>query len=93
MVGETADETVLVEIEKVPLVLPAATVNEFGSVADVALLERETVIPPVGAAPVRVTVPVAAVPPATLVGLTETDEIDKVTAGVIVRVAVSLLPL
>ena len=56
------------------MVLPAATVTEAGTVAEALLLESETDTPPVGAAPLKVTVPVADVPPVTLAGLTETEE-------------------
>ena len=51
-------------------VLPAVITTDAGRVAEVALLDRLTVNPPVDAAPVRVTVPVAREPPTTLVGLT-----------------------
>jgi hypothetical protein len=55
-------------------VLPAATVTLAGTVAAaVLLLERVTTAPPVGAAPLSVTVPVELFPPTTVVGL-----IDKV---------------
>ena len=66
----------------------AATVTVAGTVAaDVLLLERFTAIPPAGAAAESVTVPVAlAMPPITLVGLSETDETETppVVAGPIV---------
>jgi hypothetical protein len=73
-VAETDDVTVLVETLNVAVVLPAATVTEAGTVADALLLESETETPPEGAAPLKVTVPVAAVPPVTLAGLTESEE-------------------
>jgi hypothetical protein len=59
-------------------------------VAEALLLESETDAPPVGAAALKVTVPVDDVPAVTLVGLTETEESDAVAAGVMVSAAVLL---
>jgi hypothetical protein len=82
----------LVVIAKVPVVLPAGIVMVAGTlVTRVLLVFKEITAPPVGAALLSVTVPVADVPPATWVGLTDTDE-SKVGA-VIVRAAVLLTPL
>jgi hypothetical protein len=54
---------------------PEATVTEVGTVAaPVFPLESVTTFPPVGAFALSVTVPVEAVPPVTLVGLSEIDE-------------------
>ena len=75
-VAETDDATALVETVKVEAVLPAAIVAEAGTFADALLLESETETPPEGAGPLKVTVPVAGVPPVTLEGLTETEESD-----------------
>jgi hypothetical protein len=62
--------TLLVETVKVALVDPAATVTLAGTVAAaVLLLDKETCRPPAGAEEVRVTVPVAGLPPTTVVGL------------------------
>jgi hypothetical protein len=73
-------------------VLPARTVTLAGTVAAaVLLLERVTTAPPVGAALLRVTVPLELFPPTTVVGLRETE--DTVTAGVTVRVAVRVVPV
>ena len=59
---------------KVVEVLFAGTVTELGTVAAaVILLWRETEAPPVGASPLRITVPVAPAPPTTVVGLSESD--------------------
>jgi hypothetical protein len=66
--------TAFVVIAKVALVLPLATTTLAGvCAAAVLLLDRVTVAPPLGAGPLRVTVPLAPVPPTTVVGLTETD--------------------
>ncbi len=61
--------SVVVLTVNVPLVYPAMTVTLDGTVAADALLERLTTAPPLGAAPLRVTVPVDEDPPLTLVGL------------------------
>lgn len=70
-------------------VAPEATVTDAGTVALVVDEASVTVIPAVGAALLRVTVPVAEVPPVTAVG--ETDSAVSVGA-VIVRVAVFEVP-
>jgi len=58
MVTEVELETAEVEIVKVAVELPAATVTEVGTEAAVELpLDRVTAMPPVGAAPDNVTVP------------------------------------
>lgn len=65
---------------KVALVFPFATTTVAGAcAAAVLLLDSATVAPPLGAGPLRVTVPVAPAPPATDVGLTVIDE--RTTAG------------
>jgi hypothetical protein len=70
--------------------LPAGTVTEVGTVAAaVLLLCRVTTAPPLGAAAVKVTVPVELFPPTTDVGLMLIE--DKVLgAALMVRVAVLL---
>ena len=93
-VAEAEEVTEVVLTVKVAVVLPAATVTEAGTVAAALLLESETDTPPVGAAPLNVTVPVDEVPPVTLVGLSETDDrATLVVAGVTVSAAVLLTPL
>jgi hypothetical protein len=73
--------TAFVVMAKVALVFPPATTTVAGvCAAPVLLLDSATVAPPVGAGPLRVTVPVAPVPPTTVVGLTEIDV--RTTAGV-----------
>jgi hypothetical protein len=93
-VTELGLETVLVVTEKVADLEPAETVTLDGTVAaDVLELERLTVMPPVPAAAVRVTVPVAEVPPVTEVGLMETALRAAVTgAGFTVIEAPLLTP-
>jgi hypothetical protein len=66
--------TALVLTANVALVAPAATVTLPGTVAAALLLDSVTAAPPAGAAPLNVTVPVDAFPPATLVGLSESAE-------------------
>jgi hypothetical protein len=70
MVADVEEETATVVTVKVAVVLPAATVTEAGAVAAaVLLLDKETLIPPVGADEARVTVPVEVFPAVTEVGL------------------------
>jgi len=57
----------------------------LGTVAEELPLDNATEVPPVGAAPERVTVPVEAFPPNTDVGFSVTE---TSVAGLIVRVAV-----
>ena len=64
---------------KLALVAPAGTVTFAGVEAAAESSERDTVMPPLGAAPLNVTVPFEEVPPTTLVGLTE--RADSVTVG------------
>ena len=69
--------TPVVVAVNVPVVLVAATVAVAGTVTDGSPLLRDTVIPPVGAAWLRVTVPVELVPPVTAAGLKVTDMTDN----------------
>jgi hypothetical protein len=67
--------TGLVDTVRSALVAPAATVTPAGTVATVGLLlESATTAPPAGAAVFRVTVPIRATPPATVVGLRLNEE-------------------
>jgi hypothetical protein len=90
MVAEVVTATDVVVTVNAVVVLPAATVTEAGTLADALLLARATAIPPVGAALLKVTVPVAEAPLLTLVGLSATDERTALAAAVIVSAAVLL---
>ena len=87
----TAEEvaaTPLVVMEKVAVVAPANTVTLLGVCAiAVLLLESVTGEPPVGAAAVSVTVPVALLPPTRLDGL-RVNDVRVPAGGLIVRTAV-----
>src|SRR5712692_4039798 len=77
---------------KLALVAPAATVTLAGTLAEPGrLLDRVTTVPPVGTALASVTVPVAGLPPVTLLGLTLNEESagggGGVPAGFTVKVA------
>ena len=61
-------ETAVVPIVNVAVVAPAATVTEAGTVQAARLLVSATTAPPVGAAALIVTVPVADCPPVTELG-------------------------
>jgi hypothetical protein len=76
----------------VALELPALTVTDAGTTALVLLLDNATMMPPVGAGPVSVTVPVEEVPPVTLDGLSDTTE-SATAGGVIVSCDVRVTPL
>ncbi len=73
MVAAVVPETPLVVMVNVVVVAPAATEILPGTWADELLLDRVTTVPPVGAGPVRVTVPVEELPPVTLAGLRDTE--------------------
>ena len=83
LIGAVVDDvTVVVVIVKVAVVFPAATTTLGGAVADELSLHRPTQSPPDGAGAVRVTVPVEELPPATEVGLSDSE--DKAGAAVMV---------
>lgn len=76
---------------KVAVLLPAATVTEAGTVTELLLSERVTTVPPVGAAPVKITVHVAVAAPVSDAGVqlsadTSTDD-DTVTTALVAEVA------
>jgi hypothetical protein len=81
--------TGLVEIVNAALVAPAGTVTLAGTVATVGLLlESATITPLAGAAVFRVTVPIEAAPPVTLVGLRlNAERVVGFTVGVTVSTA------
>ena len=84
----TLDATLNVVIEKFAVDEPAGTRTVSGTVtAAVLLLARMTCKPPVGAAALKVTVPVEVVPPVTEDGFTLTDE-RSAPDGLMNRVAV-----
>jgi hypothetical protein len=79
-------DTAVVTIVNVALVLPTKTATDEGTVtAEVLLLDKEIVTPPLGAGLLSVTVPCEPLPPVTLVGLRLIEFSD---GGEIVRVAV-----
>jgi hypothetical protein len=86
MVADVVDATAVVETAKVAVVAPEAIVTEPGTVADVELLERERLRPPLGAADPIVAVPVEEFPPTTEVG---DIVMDVKLGGAIVKVAVA----
>ena len=79
IIAEVDALTVLVVTVKLALVLPASIVTLAGTVTAVELSESDMTAPPVGAAAVKVAVPVEELPPTTLVGFTETA--DKLAAA------------
>ena len=87
--------TVKVVTVKFAEVEPLATVTLAGTVAaPVSELERMTVAPAGGAAPVRVTVPVDGLPPATVAGVSvRVDKMAGVTVSVAVRFTLLYVPV
>ena len=81
--------TGVVEMENDVDVLPAVTVTVAGTVAALPAV-RVTVVPPLGAGSLSVTVPVELLPPKTVVGDSETL---ATAGGTIVRVAVWVVPV
>jgi hypothetical protein len=86
IVAETSLFTADVVTVNEPRILPAAIEIDPGTLARVELLDSFTVNPPLGAGPVSVTVPAEETSPATVLGLSATDER---LAGLTVSVAVS----
>jgi len=83
--------TGLVVTVKVAEELPAVTATFAGTAANELLLDSAIVMPPVGAGPVRVTVPVEGLPPVTAVGLRVREE--SATTPVMVNGASAVTPL
>jgi hypothetical protein len=85
------DATPTVVTVNVPVVAPAATLTDDGTVAAALLELRATATPPEGAALLSVTVPVEVFPPATDVGFKVTDvTVGALTLNVAVTLAVVL---
>jgi hypothetical protein len=80
--------TALVVTVKVRLVVPAATVTLAGTLADGESSDRDTRVPPDGAAALSLTVPVEELPPTMVVGLSvRALSVVEVVEGVMLRVA------
>src|SRR5437867_2416855 len=80
--------TEVVVTVKVALVAPAGTMMVAGTVAALELHDSVTVPPPLSAGALKVTVPVAGVPPTTLIGFNDTVErTGPGGGGVTVRMA------
>jgi hypothetical protein len=91
-VTEVEEETATVVTVKVAVVLPAGTVTEAGTVAAaVLLLDKVTVVPPVGADVANVTVPWEEAPPVTEIGL-KLKEL-KATGAMVKAAVLEELPL
>ena len=88
IVTEVEAVTAVVVTVKGALLAPAGTVTLAGAVAAAELSESDTVAPPLGAAALKVTVPVEEVPPTTLLGLRET--VDRVAPVDAVALSVSV---
>jgi hypothetical protein len=82
LVGVVTDVVVTV---KFAVVAPAATVTLASTVAAGESSERVTTAPPLGAAALKVTVPLEEVPPATVVGLSDIADSTGPGGAVILR--------
>ena len=90
MVTAVVDDTLCVFTVNVALLAPAATVTLDGTLAtEVLLLDSVTVVPPDGAGPLSVTVPVEELPPWTVVGLRVSEASDTPEPDVAVGVGVA----
>jgi hypothetical protein len=88
IVASVVKFTLCVLTVKLAVECPAATMTLEGTEAEELLLDRVTGIPPVGAGPLRVTVPVDELSPVTVVGLRETETKVTAAAGLMVSEAV-----
>jgi len=92
MVTVVMEKAERVWMVKRALVAPAGTVTVLDTLARLELLRNCTTAPPAGAGPLRVTVPVAVLPPHTVVGLIVSDWSVTLGEGLTVRVAVRETP-
>jgi len=92
MVTVVMEKAERVWMVKRALVAPAGMVMLLGTLARLELLRSCTTTPPAGAGPLRVTVPVAVLPPQTEVGLIVSDCSVTLGEGLTVRVAVREMP-
>jgi hypothetical protein len=93
MVTDVEAATLAVLTVNVALLAPAATVTLAGTVAAAMLpLEREMAAPPLGAGPLRLTVPIEGDPPVTLSGLSAIAESVTEPCGATLSEAVLLTP-
>ena len=73
MVAVVEEVTAVVVTAKVAAKLPAVTLTLAGTAAAELLLDNPINVPPAGAGPLKVTVPVDGLPPVTVVGFSDTD--------------------
>jgi len=92
MVTVVMEKAERVWMVKRALVVPAGMVMLLDTLARLELLRNCTTTPPAGAGPLRVTVPVAVLPPQTEVGLIVSDWSVTLGEGLTVRVAVREMP-
>jgi hypothetical protein len=81
MLAEVEVATEEVVIVNFALVAPAATVTLAGTLTTAELSDSVTIVPPAGAAALRVTVPLEELPPTTLVGFSDTADSVGPTGG------------
>jgi hypothetical protein len=87
MTVPTSSGTAAVVAVNVAALAPATTVTEAGTDTTKEDAVRDTTVPPVGAGPLSVTVPVAELPPATETG----EKATLIGTGVAVSESVALL--
>lgn len=81
IVADVEAVTDVVGMVKLAVAEPPGTVTLAGTLVALELSESDTITPPLGAAALKVTVPVEELPPTTLVGLTATAESVGAGAG------------
>ena len=92
MAAGVSVSTALVVMVNVAVLDPDCTVTFCGTVAAPLPLESVTVTPPIGAFPVRVTVPVEEAPPMTLVGLTDSEAMTGAVGGLMPSPVLTVTP-